>query len=357
MRARFILFSFLLTTCCTAQIITDTMLIGAWRQTGFVARGKYTPAAPGDTNNVMAFYADHRYQRFGASFTSRQVFGQWQTVFEKYSAVMGCTWSIDGNKVNLGDCHMLPVSSDAKSFRRNFDIISIAGDSMVVRNVNDAEMVDEIHYHRRAPIPFETETNYQSKGDYQFYLVSVNDSTKRHALGEAPYSSLELNQPDTMAAEEYSHSIDGYIDSVDDKHVYMRLTQERIDFQRHSMHAEQNFDYSYYDEDRLPTRTIMWSDVKQLSYTPKHSEAFDIIGGAFLMPGMLGALFVSPLVSYNFKNGTFNSKRYLTWMKYSLLSVGVSIPFAIIGSSGKERVVRRGTDDEKGDWWLRMKRE
>lgn len=52
------------------------------------------------------------------------------------------------------------------------------------------------------------------------------------------------------------------------------------------------------------------------------------VGGMCVLTGTLAcltAVFVAPLVSFNYRNGTFNSNRYLNIMKFSLPTAAVSL--------------------------------
>jgi hypothetical protein len=63
-------------------------------------------------------------------------------------------------------------------------------------------------------------------------------------------------------------------------------------------------------------------------------------------------LLAAPLVSINYKNGTFNSNRYFSWAYTSMAGIAISLPISILSKEKKYKLTLRNKVKDKKYWYF-----
>ncbi len=116
----------------------------------------------------------------------------------------------------------------------------------------------------------------------------------------------------------------------------LELTQEKIRIlpSLDIIDIDYSCDSSYYRKQwksntKLPT-SIKISDISKIEYQSYSAQQWSDNGFASIIIGSLTTLIVAPLISINYKDGSFNSKRYFSTAAIGLGFVSIGIPITII---------------------------
>ncbi|MEI6748145.1 MAG: hypothetical protein WCM93_03195 [Bacteroidota bacterium] len=109
----------------------------------------------------------------------------------------------------------------------------------------------------------------------------------------------------------------------------------------------------YYLMTPLRDSSVMKIAISDIDYLSYYNDKREKTAG-IVEPIALGALFVmalTPLISYDFKEGKMNAVRYKNWALGSTICLAASISFAVTVNSRKKFQFKTNWPDEKGKVW------
>ncbi len=182
----------------------------------------------------------------------------------------------------------------------------------------------------------------------QFFTLIVgllffqNYSTGQTSASQAKYLFHKINKQNSFNLKE-GKGIDVYLlDSITkvgnnlyefkSKHYlggsFKELNDSSFVFIKNYEELEiSNLDSSFQQTIRFPKEEITYlpiDKIKYIEYYQNGGDIFNAIGGISL----LSAIIIAPLVSINYSKGTFNSDRYFSIVKPSLIGLAIGLPLS-----------------------------
>ncbi len=250
--------------------------------------------------------------------------------------MQGGTWSIDKKNPYLHFHHT--SSQNKKTGRYNYareqtdTIISFDGTILKLKTYETMEM----HYKKVAAIPvFDVEkVNEKTLEDslpYKPLYIYRKKQSKKFEL--KPNSNIRISICDydstcycNNCPEEYTGSFISYKNNS----LRMNVNTKEITLTDSNYQTMEEYNYSEYYTENI--RSFKLDTITYLYYSSPKRIWMNKASIGFMSIAALNMLVVAPLVSINYKEGTLNSKRYLSWAGWS--AVGLAASFTINLSTG-----------------------
>lgn len=175
---------------------------------------------------------------------------------------------------------------------------------------------------------------YSQRDDLRLFKLPDKKHSIRVKTGAWLSLSRRLYTPDSMRVNE---TISGRLvfatnDSIN-LNVDEYITSSKIDsaLYKQTMIRKQGWPNKPYKTESYPL-----SDIRMLRYQNKSGEVFTKVGTYLFFASLVTAAVVAPLVSIDYKNGTFNMDTYKSVVIAGGIGIGISIPIMIF--SGKKYV-------------------
>lgn len=181
----------------------------------------------------------------------------------------------------------------------------------------------------------------------EIYLVYSMDSTQKIHLKNGSELYYELDFVDTLI-ESQSTYLQGTIESISDTAINYKTWSETSNLSY--LNGNESEIYNTFESDNL--RTIPINQLEYLQYSSPTRTFFNSLGGAIAGFSSLTTLLVAPLVSINYKNGSFNKKRYFAVAGSGLIGLAVSIPITSLSKPKKYQLIEKSADPEEDYWYL-----
>ncbi|MDQ3111745.1 MAG: hypothetical protein M3R17_17790 [Bacteroidota bacterium] len=357
MKKQFLLIAVFLTlfSSINAQKKEKNLLLGTWESNGITINEVIYSETDGTT--WLSFYPKNVFQETLLACRTNPTEIKCDTV-----SIRTGKWNLTKKKqLIFSDYHLTP----------NGGIYVGGWDTMMVVTVTDTSLTlsstetkPEYYLHfKKIPaqpiIPDNFPTVFfpvvapnDSTKRFDIYLVNSTDSSRKIKI-ESNTNDLEINLTETktdtsiLTRTWYSGSIKALTDSS----IF-------ITYQQKNVHM--------YDDGKYPVSEIImtWSGIQvpygELSLksissvrysTPVRSTWFGI-GGGLTFFASLTTLVVAPLVSIDYRNGGFNSTRYLKWAVAGLCGLGISIPLMLITKPRTYLIASRNTLPVKDHWYF-----
>jgi len=184
------------------------------------------------------------------------------------------------------------------------------------------------------------------------------DKTKLKAENKVKHKKIILDVGASLTLRTYKDfnyytTYRGTLFTCDSNAVYFKLGSKH--FSRFGTDEVNTFTETYYPENpdtinypwlkQLSIERIPYNTISDIDYESKGTiitESLGIIG----LTALGSMLILAPAISYNYKTGNFNQKRYFKIMVPSLITFGVSIPLAILIGNKEPREI----DNSNYEW-------
>ena len=127
------------------------------------------------------------------------------------------------------------------------------------------------------------------------------------------------------------------------------ISNDSISIKTSHVHVRHyNSDDSYYgDYEDYPWKINMikhlaMEDISYLYYWNKSKQSLHYIGISVMVVSLVAGFIVAPLVSYDFKNNSMNTKRYRGWVIGSSIALGITIPIIALTGSKDVSFTKKG---------------
>ncbi len=94
--------------------------------------------------------------------------------------------------------------------------------------------------------------------------------------------------------------------------------------------CDSNYTFKQWNSSPAKPININISDILKIEYQSKSAQYWSTFGNTSIIIGSLTTLIISPLISIDYKNGGFNSDRYLKTSAIGLGLISIGIPISII---------------------------
>ncbi|MFC2129142.1 hypothetical protein ACFLQX_00005, partial [Bacteroidota bacterium] len=111
-----------------------------------------------------------------------------------------------------------------------------------------------------------------------------------------------------------------------------------------------DFSESFYEESGDLT-VIDPRTITSIYYQSNGASAVSTVSGILAAAGYTTAMLIAPLISINYRTGDFNESRYYKVAGYSLITVGLTLPIAILTSGRTFEFKDLFENDEYDDGW------
>ena len=164
-------------------------------------------------------------------------------------------------------------------------------------------------------------------GQGSMVLTDNIDTTKQEVIkfGSYIHLTLDTQRLGVDSAEKYVN-LYGQVKEVTDSSITIVVQYEDIRIERKDGYTSSIS--NRYEEDK-ETRTIHVREIYELTHTSKRRLTLNTIVGSIGVTSILGALFVAPLVSIDYKNGGFKGKQYLILLGSGAMGGLVFMPIAL----------------------------
>ena len=184
------------------------------------------------------------------------------------------------------------------------------------------------------------------------------DKAKLKAENKLNQKKITLNVGASITLRTYKYnsyymSYRGTMFTCDSNAVYFKLGSKH--YSNFGPDGVNTFTQTYYPDD-LDTIIYPWLNqyrIERIPYNSINTIEYEGKGkyiteslGIICLTALGSMLVLAPAISYNYKTGNFNQKRYFKIMVPSLITFGVSIPLAIL----IERKEPREIDNSKYEW-------
>jgi len=193
-----------------------------------------------------------------------------------------------------------------------------------------------------------------------FVLSASSQITEFTISKEGKAKTLYLKNMPSFTIDITGDSLDyGYIDytgPVDD------ITPDGLLIHPESIESYGNtsgysFDHSfYYDEPLGEVTKIDPATISSIYYQSNSMQTVSTVSGIIALLGNTTALIVAPLISINYKTGDFNKDLYYKVAGAGLITLGVTLPLAIL-TSGRTFTFRDLFDESSSGWEFEFEEE
>ena len=131
----------------------------------------------------------------------------------------------------------------------------------------------------------------------------------------------------TVIANDSTRSLNGKVLGLTNKKLTIAPT---IDITNIDYLCDSSFYSKKWENKYKYTTNIDFSDILKIEYQSYSAHNWEAFGVASIFIGGLTTLIISPLISINYKNGSFNSDRYFKSAAFGLGLVSFGIPITIL---------------------------
>jgi hypothetical protein len=184
--------------------------------------------------------------------------------------------------------------------------------------------------------------------DKTYYLVNSMDTTKTILLD--PYNSITLYMKNSKETGIEVHK-DGYIKGVLPRDLYLDCYEERNYKTSESGIYYRGFT-SYPLSKKYEIQRVPLSEIESVQYFTNTGFILENVGFNLFLTSVVTGFVVAPLVSANFKNGSFNTRRYAILGLSSLAGIAISIPLMNASTDHKVNVTTKDGNKSESLWYL-----
>lgn len=171
------------------------------------------------------------------------------------------------------------------------------------------------------------------------YKLPEKNKTKRIKLNKPIKFEIGLQKTDTLKSWK---RIDGKLLNVGIDSITVEFHKEHYRKQVTTPLAttitSKTIDYNDSVFGKQFSESYAIDDIDYIDFI-RSNETWESIGIAGIICSALTTFVVAPLVSINYKDGTFNSNTYKNWALAGTAGMAISIPIAIFSSKSKRYVV------------------
>jgi hypothetical protein len=321
---------------------SNSLIIGSWKLASNVSCDKSA-----DTNafySVISFYENHVYQmRKSTKYSDSLRYTKNDTV-----NIEAGSWKIskNGKILKYKDCHEIPTlnyfyKTKSKEYIRNFT------DSCLVTSFDSKDNFANSYY-KRISLLSPANDNYRPV----IFLVNSLDSTKKKAIIQN--NGFNLFSKLTKNSGSVTKTISGYINQICDTSISLIVADEDIVIDQHNGFFSRidNYYSGTAKKDSVSIQTLKIKDLNFLKYNSRTRSTFHDMGSIISVFSVSALLLAAPLVSINYKNGTFNSNRYFSWAYTSMAGIAISLPISILSKEKKYKLTLRNKVKDKKYWYF-----
>jgi hypothetical protein len=177
------------------------------------------------------------------------------------------------------------------------------------------------------------------------FSIHKSGKTKTLSVSDGLYFDIDI----TGDSLDYgSINISGEIESLTEDAITLQL----MTYEKRGGIGGNTFDIRkyYYDNPGDPVQ-IDPKTITSIYYHSSGASAVSSVSAGLSAAGYLTALIIAPLISINYKTGDFNSDRYYKVAGAGLITVGVTLPLALIFSGRTFELKDLFENDEYDDGW------
>jgi len=188
-----------------------------------------------------------------------------------------------------------------------------------------------------------------------FYLVNSSNSTKKIKL--SPKIAYELDyigdKLDTLV-EQKTITLEGYIVNHTESSIDYKVLTESIYLKLKdgsNTWLENNYkNCNYSGNDNL--RNISLKNLNYIKYTGPRRKLFETVGTVATALSVLTTFIIAPLISINYKNGSFNKDKYFTVSSRGLIGLYVGVPLILFSRPKAYKLTEKNTNQGKKYWYI-----
>ncbi len=194
------------------------------------------------------------------------------------------------------------------------------------------------------------------KKQFKTYIVNSLDTTKRIQLKNyiaINYSEKSINDSNSTISTYLRGTIFEKI-SEDESKIRIDYYFEEIEIENEDgskSYKETNFSGDEWSSNICEVNT---NTINFINYIDKKRNVSNSVGGIITFASALSALIIAPLISSNFKNGSFDKDKYYKIVEYSLAGLTVGIPLIIIGQEKKYFITTKEGKAGADLWYLEI---
>lgn len=347
-----IAFTCLLSLVCHAQIQYD-QLEGIWKFTkGEFKGGDYFDSA--SNTEYIAFEHDNTFKKYSARFV-KKAGNITDTVYMLDSGV----WKLDEKKsiISITENYYFNNGIWNSSVTEIYTdtIVSLGGRDLVLIDLESIKLTYERVYkvpeylvspkikpgekHFDATKVYSDATTLPEKNMLRLYLKNPNNQL---LIGKYDYIRMQLKSKDSIGfrlccPEEMS----GYIDSVSGDSLHFKISWWKlVYFDTMNTKFYNTTEYDWFTSYKSSKSMVLHlRDINKVYHNTPMRESLHETSEVFKYITGFSALIAAPLVSINYRKGTFNSHRYFGWAGWSLVGFGTSLTVNLLTGEREYKVV------------------
>ena len=184
------------------------------------------------------------------------------------------------------------------------------------------------------------------------YLYKLPDKTKKKKIKLNREVSFRMNMQTEGDLRTWD-MVRGELISADKNHITVMVKKEE-------KHSSETSDTMITNSSRVVNYKDTLEGYQQIRYAKDNIEYIDYrwnndkletAGTVGLILSSITTFVVAPLVSIDYKNGTFNSNTYRNWALAGTAGMAVSIPILVVSGKYRWFVIKQGPEDHYKPAW------
>ncbi|MFH0895554.1 MAG: hypothetical protein V2A54_14040 [Bacteroidota bacterium] len=192
-----------------------------------------------------------------------------------------------------------------------------------------------------------------NKSSLELFLSNSLDTSKKVKLQKDKLMTIHIKEFQDVSMTKiirYNCSIDSFKDSIltcNIKGEFVNIDYENGCYSR----TESNY---FNNDDSLKNQimTININKIWQIENSSVCRDNIHITGNTIIGVSVLTTLILAPLISINYKNGTFNSDKYFTLAGAGLVGIAIGIPISALTVNKKYYLTEKNKIKKRNYWYF-----